>query len=66
MKDELWAFETKRETSLEQLMKRLVLFDDAVGGVGDPYYQDLYQVVIDRAREILLSTGGESPQNLDD
>ena len=51
MDDAQWIASLKTMTT-DQLLDALIELDDNVGGVGDPYYRDLYGAVIERAREI--------------
>jgi len=43
----------KRIKRADTLLVELVELNDRVEGVGDPYYKDLYEAIIDRAREII-------------
>lgn len=50
--DEEWFAAVKQITKKKDLLQELVDLDDEVMGVGDPYYRDFYQAIIDRAREL--------------
>lgn len=59
MSDKLWKKKLNTITDPKELLKELVRLEDAVAGLGDPYYDDLYQAIIEQAKRILRDTPGD-------
>ena len=52
MTDDQWKAQIYKIEDPRELLYELVKLDDSVNGVGDPYYRDLYQTIIDKARAL--------------
>lgn len=52
MTDDQWKAEIYKIEDPRELLYELVKLDNEVSGVGDPYYRDLYQTIIDKARAL--------------
>lgn len=50
--DNAWKARINQITDPKELLKKLVDLADSCP-VGDPYYADLYEAIIDRAREMI-------------
>lgn len=58
MSDQEWKARVAAIEDPAELLRELVQLDDDVAGVGDPYYRDLYDAIIERARTLR----GEQPE----